>query len=158
MSAAVVTLALVVFHAALFWNQIGEGRLFDPAVAARWSMAALLLLALAALRRAGVPLLWGRRALVVWVLVALLHWTAAPPADDGAPTNGGAIGLLFVDLPAGASVTLLTASLFLLILLGTRVTPRSTRALRVPAPPAERRHAPLLSGQLASRAPPFLAA
>ena len=158
MSVAVSALALVLFHAALFWNHIGEGRLLDPAVAARWSLAVLLLLAMAALRRAGVPLLWGRRALVVWLLVALLHWTAAPPADGGAPTNGGAIGLLFVDLPAGASVTLLTASLFLLILLGARRTPRSTCALRASAPAAERRHAPLLSGHLASRAPPSLAA
>jgi hypothetical protein len=159
MSVAVSALGLVVFHGALFWNQIGEGRLLDPAVAARWSMAALLLMAMAALRRAGVPLLWGRRALVVWVLIALLHWTAAPAADGGTPAHGGAIGLLFVDLPAGASVTLLTASLFLLILLGGRVTPRSTRALgAVSSPAAEPRHAPLLSGQLASRAPPSLAA
>ena len=159
MAVAASALGLAVFHAALFWNQIGEGRLLDPAVAARWSIAALLLLALAALRRAGVPLIWGRRALVVWVLVALLHWTAAPAADGGAPTNGGAIGLLFVDLPAGASVTLLTASLFLLILLGGRVTPRSTHALGgVSAPAADLRQAPLLSRHLAPRAPPSLAA
>jgi hypothetical protein len=158
MSMAVSALALVLFHAALFWNHIGEGRLLDPAVAARWSLAVLLLLAMAALRRAGVPLLWGRRALVVWVLAALLHWTAAPAADGQAQTHGGAIGLLFVDLPAGASVTLLTASLFLLILLDGHVTPRPTRALGVSAPVAALRHAPILSCHLASRAPPSLAA
>jgi hypothetical protein len=157
MSVAASALGLVVFHAALFWNHIGEGRLLDPAVAARWGIGALLLLALAALRRAGVPLLWGRRALVVWVLVALLHWTAAPAAD-GTPARGGAMALLLVDLPVGASVTLLAASLFLLILLRARAAPRSTRALGVSVPGAALRHAPLLSRHLASRAPPSLVA
>ena len=77
-SVAVSALALVVFHLLLFWNQIGDGRLLDPAVAMRWGMSALLVVVLTALRRAGVPVLWGRRALVVWVLVALLHWAAVP--------------------------------------------------------------------------------
>lgn len=158
MSVAASALGLVFFHAALFWNHIGEGRLLDPAVAARWGIGALLLLALAALRRAGVSLLWGRRALVVWVLVALLHWTAAPAADGGTPARGGAMALLLVDLPAGASVTLLAASLFLLILLRARAAPRSTRALGVSVPAAALRHAPLLSRHLASRAPPSLVA
>ena len=71
------------FTLVLFWNQIGSGRLLDPAVAVRWGMGALLLVALTALRRAGVPVLWGRRALVVWVLVALLHCTAVPAGDLG---------------------------------------------------------------------------
>jgi hypothetical protein len=157
MSVAASALGLVVFHAALFWNHIGEGRLLDPAVAARWGIGALLLLAMAALRRAGVPLLWGRRALVVWVLVALLHWTSAPAADGGTPARGGAMALLLVDLPAGA-VTLLAASLVLLILLRARAAPRSTRALGVSVPAAALRHAPLLSRHLASRAPPSLVA
>lgn len=154
----VSALGLVIFHVALFWNHIGEGRLLDPAVATRWGIGALLLLALAALRRAGVSLLWGRRALVVWVLVALLHWTAAPAADGGAAARGGAMALLLVDFPAGASVTLLAASLLLLILLRARAAPRSTRALGVSLPTAALRHAPLLGRHLASRAPPFLAA
>ena len=148
----------MVFHAALFWNHVGEGRLLDPAVAARWGMGALLLLAMVVLRRAGVPLLWGRRALVVWVLVALLHWTAAPADDGGTLAHGGAVALLLVDVPAGASVAFLVASLFLLLLLRARAAPRSTRALGVSPASAALRHAPILSRHLASRAPPSLVA
>jgi hypothetical protein len=151
-------LALVVFHAALFWNHVGEGRLLDPAVAARWGMGALLLLAMVVLRRAGVPLLWGRRALVVWVLVALLHWTAAPADDGGTLAHGGAVALLLVDVPAGASVAFLVASLFLLILLRARVARRCARGLGVPVPTTALQRAPLLSRHLASRAPPFIVA
>jgi hypothetical protein len=153
---AVSAFALVVFHAALFWNQMGDGRLLDPAVAARWGIGALLLLALAALRRAGVPMLWGRRALVVWVLVALLHWAAVPAPDGGTPERAGAMALLLVDLPAGASATLLTTSLFLLLLLRARVARHAARPLGVSLPSAAVWHAPLLSRHLASRAPPPL--
>ena len=101
------------FHAALFWSQIGSGRLLDPSVAVRWGMGALLLAALVALGRAGVPVLWGRRALVVWVLVALLHVTAAPATDLGGITRTAAqTTQVLVDLPSGAASFLFAVSLF----------------------------------------------
>ena len=149
---ALAVLALVVFHVALFWNQLGSGRLVDPAVAARWGAGGLLLVALAALRRAGVPLLWGRRALVVWVLVALLHWTAVPATSAGAPERGGAMALLFVELPASAP--LLTVSVFLLFLLRARRAPHIARRMGLCVPAAPVGYAPVLSRHLASRAPP----
>ena len=68
------------FHAWLFVGQVWDGRAFEPATAARWLLAGGLVLALAALRRTGQPLVLGRRAAAVWLLAALLH---APPAIDG---------------------------------------------------------------------------
>ena len=109
-SVAVSALALVVFHLLLFWNQIGDGRLLDPAVAMRWGMSALLVVVLTALRRAGVPVLWGRRALVVWVLVALLHWAAVPAGDlDGISPGGAQATQVLLDLPTGGAAGLLLA-------------------------------------------------
>ncbi|HZA35459.1 MAG TPA: hypothetical protein VE505_11055, partial [Vicinamibacterales bacterium] len=132
-SVAVSVLALVVFHLVLFWNQIGDGRLLDPAVAVRWGLSALLLAVLAGLRRAGVPVFWGRRALVMWVLVALLHWTAMPAGDlDDITQRGGQAALVLVDLSvSGAAGLLLAASLLLLLLLGARPLPSAARAMRV---------------------------
>ena len=132
-SVAVSALALVVFHLLLFWNQIGDGRLLDPAVAMRWGMSALLVVVLTALRRAGVPVLWGRRALVVWVLVALLHWAAVPAGDlDGISQGGAQATQVLLDLPTGgAAGLLLAASLMLLLLLRARALPSAARAVRV---------------------------
>jgi hypothetical protein len=155
-SVAVSALALVVFHLLLFWNQIGNGRLLDPAVAMRWGMSALLLVVLTALRRAGVPVVWGRRALVVWVLVALLHWAAVPAGDlDGISQGGAQATQVLLDLPTGgAAGLLLAASLMLLLLLRARALPSAARAVRVRRFAAAGIHAAILSLHLASRAPP----
>ena len=155
-SVAVSALALVVFHLLLFWNQIGDGRLLDPAVAMRWGMSALLVVVLTALRRAGVPVLWGRRALVVWVLVALLHWAAVPAGDlDGISQGGAQATQVLLDLPTGgAAGLLLAASLMLLLLLRARALPSAARAVRVRRFAAAGTHAAILSLHLASRAPP----
>jgi hypothetical protein len=155
-SVAVSVLALVVFHLVLFWNQIGDGRLLDPAVAVRWGLSALLLAVLAGLRRAGVPVFWGRRALVMWVLVALLHWTAMPAGDlDDITQRGGQAALVLVDLSvSSAAGLLLAASLLLLLLLGARPLPSAARAMRVRPFAAAGAHAAILGLHLASRAPP----
>ena len=65
--------ALTIFHVSLFWDRLVGGDLLDPAVALRWAGAVLIVSALVILRRFGVPLLHGRRAFSVWLLVALLH-------------------------------------------------------------------------------------
>jgi hypothetical protein len=155
-SIAVSVLALVVFHLLLFWNQIGDGRLLDPAVALRWGLSAVLLVVLTGLRRAGVPFFRGRRALVVWVLVALLHWSAVPAGDlDGISQGSGQATLVLVDLSVtGAAALLLAGSLLLLLLLGARTLPSAARAMRVRPFAAAGAHAAILSLHLASRAPP----
>jgi hypothetical protein len=155
-SVAVSALALVVFHLVLFWDQIGDGRLLDPAVAVRWGMSALLLVALTGLRRAGVPVLWGRRALVVWVLVALLHWAAVPANEvDGIARGGAQAAQVLFDLPmGGAAALLLAASVILLVSVSARRPVCAARAQRVRPFASGSADAAILSLHLASRAPP----
>ena len=81
----VALLALASFHAWLFWTHATSGRLLEPGTAARWLVAALILGGFMALRRLGLPVLLGRKALVLWLLVVLLHchaaWSAGPGLD-----------------------------------------------------------------------------
>jgi hypothetical protein len=95
-------LALVAFHVWLLASMHADGRLADPAVAFKWLIAAGLAAALAALWRAGIPMVRSRHGAVVWVLVALLHTSAfaAPPTPVPGQADAGA--LLFV-LPATAA-------------------------------------------------------
>ena len=108
---AVVSVAtLVPLHVALLWDRFSHGRLSDPEVALRWLGAAVLTVAVLALRRLGIPLLWGRRALVFWLLVLLLHAGAAAPEDPAA--HATPVRLLFV---VPASVAPLWVLLVLLV-------------------------------------------
>lgn len=77
--AAAVT--LVGFHAWLLWTHLTLGSLLEPGVAFRWAVAGGLLAAFTWLRRTGVPLVSGRKAGVLWVLVVLLHCHAAWAGD-----------------------------------------------------------------------------
>jgi hypothetical protein len=151
-----VVALLLVFHAVLFWTHLIGGRLFEPAVALRWGIGFVLLGLLVGLRRIGVPLFWGRRALVVWVLVALLHVGAAMPVTapsltTDTPTD---ITLSIFVLPQAAGIAF-AAGLLLLAL-------RLARGWRLPVPivrPVRRARGPristpLLSPRLAPRAPP----
>jgi hypothetical protein len=147
---------LLVFHAALLWAHLASGRLFEPAVALRWGIGFLLLGLLVALRRVGVPVLYGRRALVVWVLLALLHVSAAMPATSAALTTNGPSGitLTLVVLPQASGMAFAAG----LLPLGATLA----RAWRLPQPvarPVRRdREARLRSRRirprLAPRAPP----
>jgi hypothetical protein len=92
--------ALVVFHAALLWARVSAGRLADPQVGLRWAGAAALMAALVMLRRQGVSLFWGRRALVFWLLVLLLHAGITAPVPLA--FHADSAKLLFV-LPASAA-------------------------------------------------------
>ena len=64
---------LVLFHAWLLGSQLWDGRLAEPDLVARWTIAAGLVAALLGLRRTGAPIWWGRKAVSIWVLAALLH-------------------------------------------------------------------------------------
>jgi hypothetical protein len=146
----VAVAGLVLLHVAILWARITQGRLGEPAIALRWAAAVVLLLALVALRRRGVSLLWGRRALVFWMLVLLLHAGTSLPAEAGprvAPER-----LLFV-VPAAVA----PACLFLVLL----VTPLAGAALAGPAlllrhgaARAVRARRPGFRLALASRPPP----
>jgi len=67
--------ALGAFHGGLFAAQAVEGRLDDPWLVVRWLIAAGLIAALAAIRRARGSI-WTRHGLAVWVLAAMLHGPA----------------------------------------------------------------------------------
>jgi hypothetical protein len=140
---------LVVLHASILWDRVEQGRLSDPGVALRWLGAAALTIALLALRRRGVSLLWGRRALVFWLLVLLLHAGAAVPQDPG--TRLAPEHLLFVVPaavgPAGLALVLVV-TLVCRALAGPTVSPATSVADGA---------APLRGGflpALASRPPP----
>lgn len=108
---------LVLFHAWLFAGQALDGRLADPAVLARWGAAALLLAGLEALRRTGASLFRGRRAVGIWLLVALLH----------APAAGERLGVSVALALPEAAATLVQAGAIatgLLVLLWLAPVPR----------------------------------
>lgn len=68
---------LAVFHAWLLGLHLLDGRAFEPATAARWVLAVLVLAGFRALSRRGLPLFTGRRAVGLWLLVVLIHGSAA---------------------------------------------------------------------------------
>jgi hypothetical protein len=146
----VAVASLVLLHVSILWARVTQGQLGEPLVAVRWGAAFVLLFALAALRRRGVPLLWGRRALVFWLLVLVLHAGMGVPQDARHPIAPEQ--LLFV-VPAAVA----PACLLLVVL----ATPLAAAALTGPAfalahgaaiaVPARRRGFRLA---LASRPPP----
>jgi hypothetical protein len=100
-----LTGALAGFHFLLLWRRIQDLSLLQPGVALRWLVAAALLAAMACLTRTGGSLFRGRRALVLWLLVLLLHGGAVAPAHDtvfSVDPRGGMPWLLA--LPAGSLV------------------------------------------------------
>jgi len=68
---------LAVFHAWLLGLHLLDGRAFEPATAARWILAVLVLAGFRALSHRGLPLFTGRRAVGLWLLVVLIHGSAA---------------------------------------------------------------------------------
>lgn len=74
-------IVLTMFHSQLLWKRITTLTLFEPLVALRWFTAALLLAGFVYLRRAGVSVIWGRKALILWLLVLLCHAGAMSPTD-----------------------------------------------------------------------------
>lgn len=79
--------ALTAFHVWLFAGQVWSGALTDPSLAFRWVLAIGLVAGLLLIRRQGASLVWGRKAIAMWVLAALLHGPAlASRAGEAGPT------------------------------------------------------------------------
>lgn len=115
-SLSLVGAALAAFHVWLFAGQLWSGALADPTLIFQWLLAASLIGGLVMLRRQGESLIFGRKAVAIWVLAALLHGpTLVSRLDDGAvqipevlatltQTVVGVIGLIGIGfLLAGAS-------------------------------------------------------
>src|SRR5262245_57290727 len=143
---------LVGFHVWLFVSQLGDGRLADVSVLARWGAAAGLGLALWYLRRQNVSLIWGRKAVAVWLLAAVLH---GPALTDrlAAVDSLASAEVTAILLQVTAGVTWLT----LLALVAVTVRSRASAAgrwLLVALPVSRLATIRLRSTPLAPRPPP----
>ena len=78
-----VIAGLVLFHAQLLWQRISSVTLLEPLVALRWSAAALMVVAFVYLQRSGISVVWGHKALILWLLVLVLH-AGLMPVEAGA--------------------------------------------------------------------------
>jgi hypothetical protein len=114
--------ALIVFHAWLLGAHLLDGRAFEPAMAVRWMLAVLVLAGFRALSRRGLPLLSGRRAVVLWLLVVVIHCSAA--------WDGGAAAALDRAIPE--SVTAL-AQLSAAVLVAAALSAAFAPAMRAAA-------------------------
>ena len=144
---------LALFHVWLLWGQWQDGRLSDPVVAAKWAGSALLLGALAFLYRSGGALVFGRQALVVWMLAALVHVGAGQPGLSADPSSSSP-ALLFI-VPSLAGAALLVGSA---LLAAARRARRITGGIRLTPPLAIRvQHCSrlVLARSRALRAPPL---
>jgi len=65
------------FHVWLLGLHVITGEAFEPTTAVRWALAALVLAGFRALSRRGLPLFVGRRAVGLWLLVVVIHASAA---------------------------------------------------------------------------------
>ena len=68
-----LTALLALFHGRLLWQRLADGSLLQPVVIARWAVSAFLVVALFQLWSKGRPVLRGRRASVLWLVVVLVH-------------------------------------------------------------------------------------
>lgn len=120
--AVVVGGLLVLFHAWLLGSQMWDGQLAEPGLVLRWVIGMGLVAALAGLRRRGASMFWGRKAVAIWLLAALLHGpaltsSADPHASPAIPESVTALVQI-----AAASVTL-GLGLLLVALIGRLPAP-----------------------------------
>jgi hypothetical protein len=152
---AITITALVVFHASILYNHLLDGRLADPGVAFRWVIGGLLAGSLVAFRRMGISLVRGRRALVIWVLVALLHVstarTVSAPLFDLTPEDAA---IMLVVLPAAAPVLLGAVLLLVTTLRSVAQSAPDLRLAWLARDAGARLRVNPLVPLLASRAPP----
>jgi hypothetical protein len=98
---------LVGFHVWLLAGHVSTGELLEPERLFRWVIAAGLAAGLILLRRQGVAI-FGRRAMVVWVLAGLLHVPAIANRLDSfdAPIAASLSELALVSVAVGLGLRL----------------------------------------------------
>ena len=140
------------FHVWLFVSQLGDGRLADVSVLARWGVAAGLGVALWYLRRQHVPLFWGRKAVAVWLLAAVLHGPSLTDRLAAVDTSASAeVAAVMLQVAAGS------AWLTLLVLAAVTLRRRASASdpwLRLAAPHVRLSIYRLSSTPVAPRPPP----
>lgn len=125
-------LALGAFHVWLFGRQAMSGALASPEVLLKWIAALGLAAALIALRRSGISLVRGRKAVAVWVLAALLHAPAVGERLEALEIP--AIPEAAISLTQTLAAAVALAGVLLLLWIGRRTTaaPRFARASAAP--------------------------
>ena len=126
-SVLVLGALLGAFHLWLLGNQAWSGQLSEPDLVLRWAAALALAAGLVALRRRGESLV-GRKAVVIWLLAALLHGPALGNDLDGFATPSlpeavATLGQVQASVSALALTLLVLASLHLRRLSTRRVGP-----------------------------------
>lgn len=143
----VLAVLVVGLHGYLLWQRVADLTLFEPAVGLCWLIGLLLVAAVLRLRASGLSLLRGRRALVFWLVVLILH--------SGLPGSAGGLGAAEGELPV---LALTLAAVWLALALAGRLAVGGSRARRArflpPAPPVRTPADGSLS--LLSRPPPAL--
>ena len=151
---SLVATALAVFHIWLFAGQVWSGAIADPSLIFRWLIAAGLIGGLVILKHQGESVIFGRKAVAIWVLAALLHGPAFAARFD-APGNAPIPEVV-------ATLTQVVVGLMGLVGLGFVLAGASTRrpALRAFGRPIIRVYVPALSASVglafAPRPPPSL--
>ena len=124
--------ALAVFHAWLLGLHLLDGRALEPATAARWGLAVLVLAGFRALSRRDLPLFRDRRAVVLWLLVVVIHCSGA--WDGGAARLGHGIPEAVSALAQISTVALVLGSAFACAIISTsRPWAGGRPCFRVPA-------------------------
>jgi hypothetical protein len=115
---AAPAVALTAFHLVLLAARVADGSVLDPAIAAEWVIGLTLLLGLARMHRAGLSLIRGRGALIMWLLVLILHAVAVVPADGGAFEFRVDLNLVAI-IPVGVAIGVVASYLAGLSLVGS---------------------------------------
>jgi hypothetical protein len=124
--------SLAGFHIWLLGQHVVGGQAFEPATMVRWLLAVLVLVGFRALSRRGLPLFLGRRAVGLWLLVVIIHCSAA--------WEGGAAAALDVAIPesvtalAQLSVTGMVLGAVIAVILAQTARPSALRRSRFGTP------------------------
>jgi len=130
---------LVAFHVWLLWTHLLAGKAFEPRTAFRWLVAVAVLAGFRALNRHGLPLLFGRRAVVLWLLVILIHchaaWTGdVVTADLGVPETLNALSRITGSISVlGTLAAILLGALAAASVDGRRLRGATPRAAGLPS-------------------------
>jgi hypothetical protein len=157
---AVAAIILVVYHLILLVQRLADLSLLQPAVALRWLITVALLMGLRRMHAAGVPMIWGRRALAFWLLVLLMHVSFLGPLSDDTGTTKdqrSEVSLALI-LPATVPVALLLTLVVIrwLAVRGGSTNPAALRPLELLNVELEHPSRGGWLPSLASRPPPAL--
>jgi len=103
---AVAGAALGLFHVWLLVSQLADGRLADPSALVRWAVAGGLVWGLVVVRRQGSSILWGRKAVSIWLLAALLHAPAMADRIEASGLDLPTVVVTIVEITLGAGIAI----------------------------------------------------